>query len=68
MNSLSEAHWTALKCLICYLKGTQNKCLFFSNDTALALSYYTGSDWGGDVDDRHSTSGYGVFLGSSLIS
>jgi hypothetical protein len=35
---------------------------------SLDFHAYSDSDWAGDPDDRCSTTGYGVFLGSCLIS
>jgi hypothetical protein len=32
------------------------------------VSTFSDADWTGDVDDRRSTGGFAVFLGSNLIS
>ncbi|KAI3913119.1 hypothetical protein MKW98_007135 [Papaver atlanticum] len=40
----------------------------FMSAPHLRLHAYTDSDWAGDVTDRHSTAGYCLFLGNSLIS
>jgi len=50
-----------------YLKGTPDFGLLFTKGS-LSLHTYCDSDWAGHPSDRRSTGGYGVFLGSSLIS
>ena len=44
------------------------KGLFFPSSLSLELICYSDSDWGRDLDDHRSTSGYDIFLGNSLIS
>ena len=41
---------------------------FFSRGSSTLLHGYSDSGWGGDVDDRKSTTGFTIFLGSHLIS
>jgi hypothetical protein len=50
-------HWTALKRVLRYLKGTVDKCLVYSK-TGCDLVGYCDADWAGDVDERRSTTGY----------
>lgn len=63
-----EEHWTAVKRIMCYLKGTITYGLHFSPSSSLHLTGYCDADWTSDIDDRRSTSGFGLFLGSNLIS
>ncbi|CAN6482959.1 unnamed protein product [Victoria cruziana] len=54
--------------IVRYVKNSLNKGLFLSSSSALSLFAYTDADWGGDPNNRHSTTGLCVFLGDSLIS
>jgi hypothetical protein len=38
------------------------------NNTALTVTGYCDSDWGGDLVDRRSTTGYCVFVNDNLVS
>jgi hypothetical protein len=67
LHSPTSSHWTALKRVLRYLKGSVDHGLFYSKGT-LSLQAYCDSDWAGDIDDRRSTTGFGVFLGPCLIS
>ncbi|CAL2268722.1 unnamed protein product [Prunus armeniaca] len=66
----SELHWTALKCLLRYLKGTIYHGLHLHRNTTLSLSLhaFSDADWAGNPDDRTSTTAYTIFLGGNLIS
>jgi hypothetical protein len=70
MHSPTTSHWTAAKRVLRYLKGSLNHGLHFtaSSTGSLHLQAFCDSDWAGSPDDRRSTSGYGVYLGNSLVS
>jgi len=63
----TNIHLTAAKRVLKYLKGTLQFGLQF-NKGSLQLNGFCDSDWAGNPDDRKSTSGYCIFLGSCLIS
>lgn len=67
IHNPTSSHWTATKRVLRYLKGSVNCGLLYSKEP-IALHTYCNSDWAGNPDDRRSTSGFGIFLGSSLIS
>ena len=55
----TKCHWTAVKRIMRYLKGTINAGVMYSSqDQNSLLVGYSDADWAGDVDDRKSTSGY----------
>lgn len=56
-NPTSE-HWTAVKRILRYLKGTVNYGVFFTNEMESECVGFSDADWAGDVNDRKSTSGY----------
>ena len=63
----TEDHWTAVKRIFRYLKGTLHLRLTFSGPLR-PLAGWTDADWAGDKDTRRSTSGYVFNLGSAAIT
>ncbi|GKB13979.1 retrovirus-related pol polyprotein from transposon TNT 1-94 [Tanacetum coccineum] len=61
-------HMTALLRVLRYLKLCPEQGLFFSATNNLNLLTYCDSDWVSCYFSRRSVSGYGIFLGNSLIS
>ena len=52
-----------------YLKGTTNHGTTFSRQSSeLKLEGYSDADWGGDVNDRKSTSGYVFKISNGAVS
>ena len=68
MTAFNEQHWAAVKHLFRYLKGTTNYGIVLSADNLHAVEGYTDADWGREISDRKSTSGYIFRLGSSPIT
>ncbi|MCH81290.1 copia-type polyprotein, partial [Trifolium medium] len=70
MDRPTEVHFTAVKRILRYLKGTLSfGVLYKSNVTKkLCLKGWSDSDYAGDVEDRKSTTGYLFKLGSAAIS
>nr|KYP44096.1 hypothetical protein KK1_034411 [Cajanus cajan] len=68
MHCPQEHHWKAVKRILRYLQGTIHHGLLIQKNKQLNLAGFCDSDWGNDKDDRKSTSGYCVYLGSNLIS
>jgi hypothetical protein len=61
-----KAHWQAVKRVMRYLQGTKELCLTYSS--SIDVLGYTDADWGGDQDNRRSTSGYLFKIGDGAIS
>jgi hypothetical protein len=61
-------HWNIVKHILCYLKCTLDLGLQLHSQSSLTLHAYYDVDWAGCPDDRRSTSGFCIFLGSNLIS
>jgi transposase InsO family protein len=64
----TSVHMGAVMRIIRYIKSSLSRGLFLSSSSSLDLIAYTDADWGGDPNNRHSTTGFCVFLGESLIS
>jgi hypothetical protein len=63
-------HWEAVKRILRYLNGTIDMGLVFDgklNDIP-TLTAYADADWGGNIDDRKSKSGYAAFFCGGCIS
>ena len=73
-NNPGEKHWTAAKRVLRYLQGTKAYGLLFKNyvdptsELIYTLNGYCDADWGGNLDDRRSTTGYIVTLNNCIIS
>ncbi|GJV26084.1 integrase, catalytic region, zinc finger, CCHC-type containing protein [Tanacetum coccineum] len=65
--SPSKKHLKALKQVFRYLRGTINWGLWYSKDTAIALTAYADADHAGCQDTRRRTLGSAQFLGDKLI-
>ena len=61
-------HWTAIKRILRYLKGTHDYGLLYRKNAPVELTGYSDLDWAGDIGDRKSTSGYVFLLGGGAIS
>ena len=61
MSDPNELHFTVVKRIMRYLKGTLELGIWYRREGKSELLGYTDSDYAGDVDDSKSTSGY-VFL------
>jgi Reverse transcriptase (RNA-dependent DNA polymerase)/GAG-pre-integrase domain/Integrase core domain/gag-polypeptide of LTR copia-type len=68
MHSPNEEHMEAVIRIIRYLKGTPGKGIQFTKNENLKLTGYTDADWGGNIVDRRSTSGYFTFVGGNLVT
>ena len=60
-------HWKAIKRILRYLKGTSDYLLCYQGNY-LQLKGYTNVDWGGDLDEGKSTSGFTFLLNNGAIS
>ena len=61
----TNQHWTALKRVMRYLKGTVNFDILYSRKFSIG---YSDADWAGNLDDRQSTSGYLFKISGGAIS
>lgn len=63
-----KEHWTAMKRVLRYLKGTINHGILYKKDGSDKCIGYSDADWAGDLSDRKSTSGYIFMLSGGAIS
>ena len=64
----TKEHWTALKHLLRYLKGsTKYGILCMKGGTSECIGF-SDADWAGDTNDRKSTSGYVFMLSGGAVS
>jgi len=64
----TKRHWTGVKRILRYLKGTSDLGLHYTSNDVDNLVGYLDSDWAGDLDGRKSTSGYLFKLCGAPIS
>jgi len=64
----NEAHLTAAKRVLRYLKGTQDLCLVFRPTEETPLYGYSDANWAGDLEDRRSTTGNLFIVAGAPVS
>jgi hypothetical protein len=61
-------HWMAVKRIFQYLQGTLQMKLQFDVTTSKEVFGYCDADWGGDLEDRRSTTGLVFMIRGEAIS
>jgi hypothetical protein len=62
-------HWSAIKRVFRYLQGTRDLGLTYGGgDFTTQFAAYSDADWGADINDRKSISGYVYLLSGGAIS
>ena len=64
-----QAHWTACKRILRYLKDAINLGIVYkpSATDVFDIVAYSDSDWGSDADDRRSKTGYTVLVAGGAV-
>lgn len=68
MHSPTEDHWQTVKWILRFLKHTSNFGLLLQPTSTTRLQTFLDANRSGCTDDRRSTGGYAIFIGSNLIS
>lgn len=68
LHAPTTEHWAAVKRIRRYLKSSTKLGLKICKSNSLLLSAFSDADWAGCLDNRRSTGGFAVFLGTNLIS
>jgi hypothetical protein len=68
LHAPTTVHLTAAKRILRYVRGTADLGLQIIRSNSMLVSGFSDADWAGCVDDRRSTGGFAVFLGSNLVS
>ena len=63
-----ESHLKAVKRIIKYVLGTIDYGIFYTKDTNISIVAFCDADWGGNKDERKSTSGGCFYVGNNLVS
>lgn len=67
-SNFGKAHWTAVKRIFRYLKGTIDWKLRYEKSGKSQLTGFSDADWASDVDKRRSCTGYVFKLSNGAIS
>lgn len=65
----SDAHWSGLKRILRYLRGTMDTCIVYQHqNNANVLIGYADADFANDEDNRKSVSGYAFQVYGNLVA
>jgi hypothetical protein len=68
LHAPTMLHLTTAKRVLRYVRGTADLGLQITRSPSMLMSGFFDADWTGCVDDRRSTGGFAMFLGSNLVS
>jgi hypothetical protein len=68
LNAPTTLHYTAVKRILQYVKGTIDLGFRITRSSSMVISGFAYADWVSCLDDRWSTGGFAIFLGSNLVS
>jgi hypothetical protein len=68
LHQHTTIHWTSIKQILRYLRYTLKIGFKIDRCISTRVSAFSDVDWARDIDDRRSTGGFAVFLGSNLMS
>lgn len=68
MQEPRDSHWNAAKRVLRYIQGTKDFGLLYTKTKNFVLGGYSDADFAGSIDDRASTSGYLMNMGSAAVS
>ncbi|MFO0359371.1 MAG: reverse transcriptase domain-containing protein, partial [Flavobacteriales bacterium] len=70
LSNWDDSHWQAVKHILRYVKGTQGHGITYDRKSVSSFSLigYCDADWGGDIEDRKSMTGYLFLLCGAPIS
>ncbi|MBV8801912.1 MAG: hypothetical protein JO131_02910, partial [Gammaproteobacteria bacterium] len=68
MEKPDSTHLKAAKRILRYIRGTISYGLVYSFSNDFKLCGYSDSDWGGDINDRKSTTGFVFFIRDSAFT
>jgi histone deacetylase 1/2 len=68
LHAPTTVHWIAVKRILRYLRGTISLGLRLSKSSSTIVSAFSDVDWIGCPDNRRSTGGFVVYVGSNLVS
>ncbi|KAB2608454.1 hypothetical protein D8674_011622 [Pyrus ussuriensis x Pyrus communis] len=66
MHQPTSIHWLAIKRILRYLVGTPSHGITYKPGSII-LTAYSDNDYAGNPDDRRSTCGYCIYIGSNLV-
>lgn len=68
MHQPWDNHWNAAKRVLLYIQGTKDFGLLYKKTKNFVLGVFSDADFAGSIDDRASTSGYLMNMGSAAMS
>ncbi|BAB90546.1 putative rice retrotransposon retrofit gag/pol polyprotein [Oryza sativa Japonica Group] len=68
LHAPTTSHWIAVKRILRYLNQCTSLGLHVHKSASTLVHGYSDADGAGSIDDRKSTGGFAVFLGSNLVS